>query len=160
MFPIPPPPYSPGPAPSRFANATQVWEASQQCENNGILNCSAAFFTPPAPNGMVWLYGISGLEDPPAPCTTSIRAFDEDRVSSPCNQPRLLVYLKRNPGLKALFITAFAMTLLRAVAEVMGVVKYHRDGTQGFFLTMADDGAAGPLYYAALTCFCGAYGGT
>lgn len=131
-----------------------MWVASQHCENNGIPNCTAAFFTPPAPNGMVWLYGISGVEDSLLPCTTSIRAFDEDRVNSPCNQPRLLVYLKRNPGLRALFIVAFLITFLRALAEVVGVYQYHRNGTEGFCLTMADDGAAGPLYYMALACFC------
>ncbi len=138
---------------NRFANATQVRQASEECVGNGVSNCTAAFFTPPAPNGMVWLYGISMVEDASTPCATSIRALDADRVSSPCNQPRLLVYVKRNPGLRALFITAFVMTFLRAAAEIMGVVAYHRSGTQGALLTMADDGAAGPLYYVYLNLF-------
>ena len=140
----------------RFASSTEVALASHECINNGISNCTAAFFTPPSPNGMVWLYGISGVdeEDRQGPCTTSVRAFDEDRVSSPCDQPRVLVYVKRNPALRALFITAFAITLARAICELLGVYGYHRNGKADFFLTMADDGAAGPIYYTLIKVGC------
>ena len=66
----------------------------------------------------MWLYGISHVDDPLLSCGTSIRAFGDDRITSPCSLPRVLVYLKRNPALRWLFILAFVISLVRAVCEV------------------------------------------
>ena len=135
-----------------------VTVAAALCESaSPDVDCAAAFYTPPAPYGIMWQYGLTLVESDvpnvaptqPTNCSVRVRRFEDVQ---PCTMDNVFAYQKTNSFIRAIFIVAFVFGTSRAVLEILGVWTHYKKGEVGFFYQLADDGTCGPIYTVFLMC--------
>ena len=127
-----------------LADASSVQKAKASCESSTAgVSCAGAFDTTPLPYGIMWNFGLTGVEGGEADCATIIRQFPGVPT---CDQPFVWSYKKTNNDVKWLFILSFAFSIARILCEVIGIHNFRTKKESGFYYQLADDGAFGPLY--------------
>jgi hypothetical protein len=128
--------------------------ALEACVPIEDVDCVVAFNTKPLPNGIIWEYGISGLQMSDGyqsnACGIKIR-----RVDSPaCNKSFVHAYTEDKEERRDIFDTAVGLAVARLFTEIISIVIYEKtQDTSALFL--AEDGIIGPIYYFWIVCVSG-----
>jgi hypothetical protein len=118
------------------------------------VDCVVAFKTKPLPNGIIWEYGISGL-DMSDGSQSNVCGIQIRRVNSEaCNKSFVHAYTESKPERTEIFHSAVACAVARLLTEIITIVIYQKKKDPAA-LFLADDGIIGPIYYFWIVCFSG-----